>query len=234
MSNAFFTPESEGTNEVRARTGLSGLYDMASSPERMTAAQEEALHTLMQGADVDTGRSRFLLDIAFTEKRSMHAPFGGIVLAFTNGGFAHGGGDELVYFCPKPVERGTQTKTCAAPIPPNFIKGKVAVCPECRGVSKDVELCGQTYAKLTMQNWAPLVTKFYRRLGGNADLRIAVFNNDLRNNAFAAQQGSDRAANSMLDLRHERHWVRYSLDALIRDTSSGRSLESCIEAFLRA
>lgn len=226
--------EQDELRGIRNMTGNPDIYDMASASAEVSTEVEEQIHNLMKSLDSTEGRARFLVDIAFTEKRSMHKPFAGVITVFTNGGFAHGGGDELVYLCPKKVERDGFTKNCATPIPPNLVKGKVAICPECRGVSKDVELCGQTFAKLAMQHWIELVTKFYVRLGHNADLRIAVFNDDLRGNAFAAQMGSDHANDKLNQIRTERQWVRYSLDALVRDTGSGKSVENCIAAFLRA
>jgi hypothetical protein len=184
-------------------------------------------------AQEDQVRSRFLLDVMFNKGRSIHRPYDGLLVAYTNGGFLHGGGDEMVYFCPNKVEKNGHTKLCATPLPPIAIQGKVAVCPVCETPSRDRELIGQVYAKLTTQNWAALVTRMFYRLDCNADLRICILKGDLRKTTEEEKEKSS-GGEKLHRLYNEHQWVRYTLAQMIKDTASGATLGHCINAFLRA
>lgn len=227
----------DGKSAINRLTGDDSIYDMVAAERGMALAPEAQVRVAqlmesMRGGETKV-RSRFLLDVMFNTGRSAFRPYDGLIVAYTNGGFNHGGGDEMVYFCPRKVEKNGQTKICATPLPPIAIKGKIAVCPVCESMSHDRELIGQVYAKLSVENWTALVTRMFYRLDCNADIRICVLRDDLHR-ATEDEQARNRGGDQFRKLYEDLQWVRYNLASMIQDTASGATLEHCINAFLRA
>ena len=87
-------------------------------------------------------------------------PYLGVVCIWTNGGFSHGGGDEVVYLCSgQTTNKQDEIITCGAPIDLKFVSHDVAVCAKCKSALVPKEMTGQIIAKLSGQNWAKLMTK---------------------------------------------------------------------------
>jgi hypothetical protein len=213
-----------------------GIVDLASLADgvEMDEAIEEKLHELWEaGANYTELKATYKLEIIFTEERSMHKPFGGFVYALSNGGFAHGGGDEAIYFCSAKVDRDGVTKTCNNPLALKWLGRDNALCPRCKQLIDPADLTGQIYAKLSVQNWTQLVLKVFNVLGCDADLRIGTLKGDLR---VTTQQEMDHSSmgEGLTALRKDRRYVVYPLSNLIRDTSAGASLQGRIRAFLSA
>jgi hypothetical protein len=227
----------DGRSAIGRLTGDDSIYDMVEAAQGMVLSPEaaEGVERTMKAlrGQEDQVRAQFLMDVMFNKGRSAHRPYDGLIVAYTNGGFAHGGGDEMIYFCPRHTEKNGQTKVCAAPLPPIAIQGKTAVCPVCRQVSRDRELIGQVYAKLTTQNWATLVSRMFYRLDCNADLRICILKGDLHR-ATEDEREKSSGGDKLYKVYDEHQWVRYSLSSMIRDTTSGATLDHCINMFLRA
>jgi len=157
----------------------------------------------------------------------------GVIVAWTNGGFASGGGDEVVYFCTASVEKDGETRSCNAPLDLKFVSREIAVCPTCCNVIKPQELTGQVMARLTSQNWAKLLTRMFMLLEANADIRMGFMPGDLRG-AAKVEQDKPRHGDVLNRVRLERNWVHYALKDIIRDTSTGSSLYQRIRVFLEA
>jgi hypothetical protein len=226
----------DGRSAIQRLTGDDSIYDMVEAAQGLVLSPEAAANverTMKALRGQEETKAQFLVDVMFNKGRSAHRPYDGLLVAYTNGGFAHGGGDELVYFCPRKVEKNGQTRLCAAPLPPIAIQGKTAVCPVCRQVSRDRELVGQVYAKLSTQNWATLVTRMFYRLDCNADLRICILKGDLHRTTEEEQQKST-GGEKLYAVYDEHQWIRYSLASMIKDTASGATLDHCINMFLRA
>lgn len=225
----------DGESAINRMTGDPHIFDMVAagkdlkiSPE-LEAQLAETMKKLLPPED----KAKFLLEVVFNEERSIHKPFAGFLMAWTNGGFAHGGGDEKLYFCPAKVDRGGHEKICAAPLPPGLIKHGIGICLACRQPSQDKDFVGEVFFKLPMQHWVTVLTRYYARLGGDADLKISIMRGDLKKAAFDEQERELRG-DKLEDVRGRREAVRYSLKSIIRDTSSGATLESAFNAFLRA
>lgn len=225
----------KGESAIKELSGNPDIFDMVAagkdlkvSPEleaQMSAAMKQLLPTEDKG--------KFLLEVFFNSERSMHKPFSGFLMAWTNGGFAHGGGDEKVYFCPNKVERDGRTRICAAPMAPNLIRHGVGICIACEHPSSDRRFIGEVFFKLPLQHWAAVLTRYYARLESNCDLKISVFTDDLHKVAGMEQEREHRG--ELLEkTRRGRYALRYSLASIIRDTSSGATLESVFKAFLSA
>jgi len=227
----------DGRSAIQRLTNDDSIYDMVEAANGMVLSPEvaervERTMKALRGQENQV-RSQFLVDVMFSRGRSAFKPYDGLIVAYTNGGFMHGGGDEMVYFCPRRVEKNGQTKVCATPLPPIAIQGKVAVCPTCEKPSRDKDLIGQVYAKLTTQNWATLVTRMFYRLDCNADLRICTLKGDLHQ-ATAEEKEKQRGGERLNKVYTEQVYVRYTLASMIKDTASGATLDHCINMFLRA
>jgi len=232
MSQGLVSPT--GESAIRQLTGDNSIFDMVATGQdlKVSPEVEDQIQALM-GSMTETGEAKFLLDVYFNEERSVPRPFSGFLMAWTNGGFAHGGGDEKVYFCPAKVERNGQTKICAAPMAPNLIKHGVGVCVACQQPSRGKDFVGAVYFKLGISSWAAVLERYFFRLECNADIRLGIMRGDLRQTTEIEQTGEKRGV-LLEKLRHRREWVRYSLQSIIKDGSSGATLDSRLNAFLRA
>lgn len=214
-----------------------GVQDFAAldGESKLDQALEDQLQDLLgdELQDPDKSKARFKLEVVFNEKRSRQAPYLGIVFAWTNGGFAHGGGDEVVYFCSGKVVRDDRIRTCNAPIDLKFVSEERAVCPTCKNVVDPKTLTGQVIAKLPTQHWTTLITNMFMLLDANADLRIGMMPGDLRG-ATDSEQERPQEGDRLNGVRNQRHWIHYSLVDIIKDTSAGSSFHKRIRAFLEA
>ena len=225
----------KGESAINEITGDPHIFDMIAAGKdlKLTPELEAQLSEDMKKILPAEDKARFLLEVFFNEERSIHRPFSGFLMAWTNGGFAHGGGDEKVYFCPSRVERNGMTKICAAPLAPNLIKHGVGICLSCRQPSEDSNFVGEVFFRLPMQHWSAVLTRYYARLDSNADIKISIMRGDLRE-AAAQEQAKELRGDKLETLRAQRESIRYSLRSIIKDTSSGATLESAFNAFLRA
>ena len=213
-----------------------GIVDTSAGADDVVVSEEvQRRLKLLFNEEIDTLKASYKLEVVFTEARSVHAPFGGIVSAWTNGGFAHGGGDQAVYFCPSPVEKNGQTRTCSTPLDLKWISKKMALCPVCRNSIEPKELAGQMFFKLTHQNWALVITRMFVALNNDADIRLVTMGGDLRRLTDAAIKGDKTARPEHFgQLRDDRHAVVYPLKNIVKDTSAGADLLGRIRAFLTA
>lgn len=189
-------------------------------------------------AEIKTGgdarlTATYKIELAFTENRSVHAAFGGFIYAVSNGGYAHGGGDEGIYFCTATVDRDGVARLCNAPLRPIWVGRDAAVCPICRQATKPKDLVGQVYAKLTFQGWGTLLEHMFHKLGCDADVRLGVMRGDLRQ-ASAIEAEQHREGEDLIKVRVEREWVVYPLTNIIKDTAAGATLSSRLRSFLKA
>jgi len=213
-----------------------GLYDMAELGNALHDPELEAkvAETLKAvDGDFESLKAKYKLEIAFGERRSMLHPFAGLVSAWSNGGFLHGGGDEAIYFCPAKTEVRGMTQTCGAPITLQFVSGRVAVCEHCKQATDPKKLVGQFFARLPMQTWAVLITKMFRAMECSADIRIGVMHGDLRQ-ATDKESLKELRGDVLTGVRDRREWGVYALNRIIKDTSTGADLQGRIRAFLSA
>lgn len=228
--------DAKGQSAINKMTGDPGVFDMVMAGQDLQVTPEiEAQVKDLMGklVDQDTLKSKFVLDVLFNDERSHFRPFSGFIMAFTNGGALHGGGDEKVYFCPQKVERNGQTALCFAPIPPNLIKHGVGVCLACKRPSADKNFVGEILFKLPMDSWPKVLERYFYRLECNADIRIGIFKDDLRD-AAAQEQARSMHGDVLNKVRREREWVRYKLADLVKDGTAGATLQGRLRAFLRA
>lgn len=206
-----------------------GVIDQAAQHHSYTPEQEERIAEILNGMMPETIKAKYKLEVMFTEQRSMHAPFAGVVAAWSNGGHFNGGGDEIIYFCPVETAPG---RTCGGVITGAFLGGTTALCEKCRTASRPIDLVGQFFARLPFQHWAATLNNMFRLLGGDADLRVGLMKGDIRK-ATVELAPKDHGA-ALTRLREDRQWVVYPLQSIIRDTASGSDVEKRIRAFISA
>lgn len=215
-----------------------GIVDTSEGAEslRLDQALEEKLNDVFKSAveDLDNVRARFKLELVFVEGRSAYRAYPGLVVAWTNGGFANGGGDESIMFCGNEIEaKGGGTKQCCAPIDPKLVSRGVAVCASCQRASNPKKLQGQRFARLYTQQWVDLLVQYFVLLGCNADIRIGIMRGELRK-ASGLELERNHGGEKLRAVRDSREWIIYPLGNIIKDTASGSSLQKCFRAFLSA
>lgn len=207
-----------------------GLVDYAEigAAQEIDPALEARLDALMKGPEVF--KAKYKLEVTFSEERSHFKAFAGAVSVFTNGGFAHGGGDESIYFCPNVID----SVACFQPLEHKWISKKFAICPKCRSALKPRELTQVIFARLTMQNWAVQILDTFKRLDHDADIRLGFFGRRGVDLMQATHDELDRSRHGdlMNKVRLERNWAIYPLANIIKDTEAGADLSGRIRAFL--
>jgi hypothetical protein len=226
-----------GTVDASGNSAIpQGLFDMAELGNKLEDSElDDRIAALLKAENPpEEVKAKFKLEVIFTESRTIHAPLTGVVMAWTNGGFMHGGGDEVVYFCPKMVDAPNGgTTMCREPLSILFVSKRIAVCPKCKATSDPKELVGQFFAKLPMEKWATLVTKMFGVLGCNADIRIGTMRGDLRR-ANEREDEKYMRGEHLDRVRNSREWVIYPLRNIIKDTAAGADLYNRMRAFLSA
>lgn len=213
-----------------------GIRDLAAGAELVAVDKEVQAKLEELAADLanTSVKAKYKLEVTFGEDRSMHRPIAGLVSAWTNGGFMHGGGDEAVYFCPHEIDEGGGKKHfCGSPIDLRLVGRHVAVCPTCKQPINPKELAGQVFFRLTMQGWAEVLTRVFHKLECNADLRIQHLRGDLRR-ATEEEAERDRGGERLAKVRAQYGAVAYPLKNIIKDTSTGSTIQARFRAFLLA
>ena len=184
---------------------------------------------------VNAVKAQYKLEVAFVDDMSTRKPVRGMMSLWTNGGFGHGGGDEAVYFCPLPIDKNGVQVTCSTVLDLKWVHKEAAICPGCRRALNPKELTGQLFARLTIQNWAGLLARVWRRVNGDADIRRGFLRGKIRAAHDELLKAKTLAAADRLDeMREERAkgWAVYPLVNILKDTHAGADLEKRIVAFL--
>lgn len=198
----------------------------------VTEEMQRRIDELMRSS-TETIEATYKIEVVLGERSNMN-PIAGMIVVFSNGGFASGGGDEGVYFCTEPVERDGNTMTCSTPLMPDHVGGKFAVCRGCRRTVPVENLQGQMLARLTLQHWATAVEAYFRKLEGDADIRMVLL----------APKAESLIKNTHLEMDRNCHGEKlqrtydaeqtaiYPLRNIVKDLSAGATLYNRIRAFL--
>lgn len=87
--------------------------------------------------------------------------------------------------------------------------------------------------RLTHQNWATVITRFFLRLDSNADVYLKTHPIDLRTQTMK-EQLKDMGGMQMRAARSKRVRVIYSLPRILKDMVKGADPEKRFYQFLRA
>jgi hypothetical protein len=188
-------------------------------------AQKKSLDTLFAEAQ----KARYKIELTLSGDRRRIQAVAGLLVFWESGAMLHGGGDGALYICPgKHLKRND----CAA-----FMNGDCQalgtwICPKCQTQWKPADVIGQLGFRLTMQNWAVVLHRYYIALGGNADLVMSYMPDTIRGVAEREQQ-KQLGGDLLGRVRGRRTKVVYPLANIIKDTSAGAGLYNRIYAFLR-
>lgn len=113
----------------------------------------------------------------------------------------------------------------------------LVTCPKCKVISRRNTLSDAYGFNTSLNKIALAVTGYFRELDSNADIVLKVHRTP--GSLQAAKQnflssGNEGKYAEDLEKARLNHHVFYPLTKLLKDTSGGASIESCIERFLRA
>jgi hypothetical protein len=172
--------------------------------------------------------AKYKIEVLFSRERGGRAPYPGMVSFWESGNKLHGGGDTKVYECPSEDQgRGP----CAGIIGGSNQGYGHLVCPSCKHVWKDTEVSGERFARLTTQNWAACLYKYYVRVGHNADIYMKYTPQDLRK-ASELEQARQQMGEQLRKVRGTRRLAIYPLRNIIKDVSAGADILKRFQAFL--
>lgn len=199
----------------------------------LTAEEEEILKKRMAAMDkllADKDLAKYKIEIMFERKRSAQNPTFGIMSFWESGSRLHGGGDTRIYIC---AGKSTKKADCDAFIPDSSAGYGHLMCPNCRNVWKGGEVTGEIGARLTMQNWAVALHKYFMKLNGNADIYMKYPKHDIRKIA-AMEQDKHLGGEQLAKMRKEQQRCIYPLRNIIKDVSMGSDIMAKFYAFLKA
>jgi hypothetical protein len=193
--------------------------------EKAALAQDQVIQDLKRAA---AGVAKFKIELMFTAQFSIIKPVQGVVSFWESGSKLHGGGDTIIHFCPG---KRLGKNQCEHYIPDPSHGYGFLVCPACNNLWNGDQVYGQVLARLTAQDWAKLLEKYYRKLDMNCDIVIKYQREDIRN-AHRHRLQVDKLA----DVRSAPKRLRriYTLQSLMADMAGGSSLYDRILSFVKA
>jgi hypothetical protein len=115
-------------------------------------------------------KAKYKIEIFFTDERSMHHDYRGVIKCWERGG----GADTSIYFCPKCYN--VLTKDVIGPM--YTYKGKPckeyygAVCAKCGRQFDGTQLVDMVSYRCSTARWVDVIEFFYQRLGGDVDFYL--------------------------------------------------------------
>lgn len=222
--NDFFGPKQQQLLD-KARADPNYLIQEL-TPEELTTVERKR-KAMAELFKIEKVIATYKIEVNFGKDRSTSGHFPGSIIVFRSGSAFDGGGDEPLFPCPD--------DRCPGFIPPNLVSSmlRLAVCPKCRRQFKQSELYEMKLFRLTAQDWAKVLARYFIRLGSDADIYMKTHPIDIRvrtHNELARFRGGS----TINAARAKRVRVLYSLHSIYKDLSNGAELESRLRAFLVA
>jgi len=203
-----------------------------------TATSMRAGFEYLAKKDAETPKpllARYKIQINFGTGRTLRGPNTGVMTFWMNGSRLHGGGDELVHIC-KEVDHGSEQEEfvvgkprdgagCGSIIEPSFVRAGVAFCSNCQRMIAAHRLTQQIYFRSASRDIAAELVKRFRQFHNSSDIVLKYAEDDIRYMTVVRLLGVDQA-------RKSRGMLVYPLAKIIRDTSTGASLENRFFAML--
>jgi hypothetical protein len=190
---------------------------------------EEELHILKEKQKAldkllkEKQRAKYKIELFFGSQYRTNQHYPGAVSLWLSGSKLHGGGDEKIYLCPK----------CGGFILPSAQGYGHLVCAKCGKVATGNEAIGEILLRLTTQNWAGIIYKWFRKLEFNADIYVKRPRLDLRT-AATLEQARQIGGEKLAAARLKREIFIYPLYNIIKDTAGGADLPTRFKALLSA
>lgn len=173
--------------------------------------------------------AKYVVEVFFSSDFSMIKPSAG-ALSFWERGMLGGAAETKLYCCP-----GKELKfnECVAFIPDTALGFEEVFCSACGQKWKRDQLYGEILGRHSLKEWATLVTKYFQRLKLDTDLRVKYPSVDIRK--VSREEEEKKLRGSLLTPARASRVVRtHSLHDIIRQTSAGADLHSCILSCLKA
>jgi len=215
----FFGPEA--SRELQKRIEEKGATELTPEEAVLVKQQQERLDKFFAARIQAT----YKIEVEFGKGRSTWKHFPGTLSIYLSGTKLHGGGDEKLYLCPR--------EDCGAVIYPNERLGAQVHCRKCGMMWPETELVGEIFYRLTPQNWAHVVHKFFMLLEHNCDLYLKYHPTDIRYQT-AMEMARKRGGEAVNKARNNRGLNIYPLKNIIKDTSNGADLYQRILAFINS
>jgi hypothetical protein len=200
---------------------------------QLTEEEEDTLRKRMAAMDkllADQQKAKYKIELLFSSRRSGRVPYAGALSLWESGNKLHGGGDTKMYECPA---RALGKSDCNGLIPDASQGYGFLVCPDCKAVWKGDQVHGEVFARLTTDDWARLVYKYFARMGHNADIYVKLPRADIRR-AAEQEQARQLMGETLASARTRRDVYIYPLKHIIKDTSAGADLLGRFRALLSA
>lgn len=207
--------------------GLAPSNPFMNKEEKETLEKSKAaLDKLLEEHDI----AKYKIEILFARGFSPNKPSAGIMSFWESGSKLHGGGDTILHLCPG---KDLGKNDCTAFIPDASHGYGFLVCPKCHEAWEGSQVSGQIAYRLTSQDWAKVVLKYYQKLEMRADIYMKYHPQDIRV-ASELEQAKQHMGDLLSGVRRSRKPRIYPLANIIKDTSAGADLEARFLAFLRA
>jgi len=216
-----------------AKPVMADPMGLAPSNPFMDEEEKEALEKRKAALDKlleEQNIAKYKIEILFAKGFSPNKPSAGIMSFWESGNKLHGGGDTILHMCPG---KDLGKNNCTAFIPDASHGYGFLICPKCHEAWEGTQVSGQIAFRLTAQDWAKVVLKYYQKLEMRADIYMKYHPQDIRT-AAAREQASQHMGEVLLGARRSRRPRIYPLANIIKDTSAGADLETRFLAFLRA
>lgn len=192
--------------------------------------RQEALDALLAAEDL----AKYKLEVMFSHRHTGRGPTAGIVTWWESGTKLHGGGDAKLYLCDNCVPN-SKPSGCGKFIPDSSNGLRFVVCPHCQTMWKPEYLVGEVFYKISIQDWADVLLRWYNRLDRRADIYLKYGRMSIRDAQRTEEEKKLRG--EVLEKARsseQRSLAIYPLKNIIRDVSNGADLRGRILAFLSA
>jgi hypothetical protein len=208
---------------------------------------------LKKEMEANKNKAKYKIEILFGSNRSvlLHKPSKGVITIWESGKRFHGGGDEKMYWCGWNADwkHTPHDKVCGKPIETRHFGFHHVVCPHCqrecflepdglrrhrevliksgmdpKGLDRLPIVSGERYFLLTPKNLALTLVRYWRDLGGNADIFVKYHPTDIRCREVAEVKKADHYTKART--QRPDGLLIYPLARIIRDVTNGASLES--------
>jgi len=223
MSDFFGPKQQEALNRARADPKH---LTRELTPEEL-AVVERKRKAMAEMFKIEKVIAAHKVEVNFGKDRSTSGHFPGSIIVFRSGSAFDGGGDEPLFPCPD--------DKCPGFIPPNLISSmlKIAVCPKCKRQFSQDDLYEMKLFRLTAQDWAKVLARYFIRLGSDADIYMKTHPLDIRSRT-RNELNKYKGGETVNAARAKRVRVLYSLHSIYKDLSNGADLEGRLRAFLVA
>jgi len=184
-------------------------------------------------------KAKYKIEVIFGPGRSISylKPSKGRIITWLSGSALHGGGDELMYFC--------GNDECSRPIEPQYFVAASLLCPYCgvesfaSQMDKEMHITALREAGQNTQDFRAMpvcydgmgfnttppelgrrIERIWYKLGGNADIYLKYFEDDIRFTAAEAGRSMDERLGIARAKRKGTRGI-YPLHRLIRDLNAG-------------